>query len=527
VPIVGTASDANFLKYLIEIAPFETGVFSTLHVGTAPVTNGTLATLDPTTLVNDLYVVRLTVIDKADNRTQTEITVQLTRDKKVGNFTLAFQDLNVPMAGIPISVVRSYDSRDKTKGDFGIGWRLDVQSLRLRVVGIHGQGWQQTQSGGVLNRRYTISPTRGAQGRHHAARRQGRRIRRWTPVPEHPAVRADPGRRRRLLAGSADSRQPARARRNAAGHLRRNGWFDLLTESGLEVFNPQEFEYTTPEGQVILISRTAGVKQIRDRSGNTVSFAPGGIIHSAGKSIVFSRDGQNRITTVTDPMGNAQTYAYDINGDLASHTDAEGRRTGFLYNYDHGLIEIQDPRGVRPIRNEYDDAGRLIKTIDAYGKEITYTHDLGANREVITDRLGNATIHVYDDLGNVTQTADALGGVTNRSYDARGNTLSETGPARPHPQLHLRRPGQPPDRDRPARQDDDLHLQRQPPGPHRHRRPRPHHEQRLRRRRQPDQQHRPGRQVDHLHLRRPRPADHAHRPARQDHAATPTTPPAT
>jgi hypothetical protein len=37
------------------------------------------------------------------------------------------------MAGIPISVVRSYDSRDKTRGDFGIGWRLDVQSLRLRV----------------------------------------------------------------------------------------------------------------------------------------------------------------------------------------------------------------------------------------------------------------------------------------------------------------------------------------------------------------------------------------------------------
>jgi hypothetical protein len=160
VPIVGTASDANFLKYVLEIAPFETGTFSTLAVGTAPVTDGTLATLDPTTLVNDLYVLRLTVIDRADNRTQTEITVQLNRDKKVGNFTLAFQDLNVPMAGIPISVVRSYDSRDKTKGDFGIGWRLDVQSLRLRVIGVGGQGWEQIRSGGVLSRRYTISPTR-------------------------------------------------------------------------------------------------------------------------------------------------------------------------------------------------------------------------------------------------------------------------------------------------------------------------------------------------------------------------------
>ena len=427
VPIVGTASDANFLKYLIEIAPFETGVFSTLHVGTAPVTNGTLATLDPTTLVNDLYVVRLTVIDRADNRTQTEITVQLTRDKKVGNFTLAFQDLNVPMAGIPISVVRSYDSRDKTKGDFGIGWRLDVQSLRLRVVGIHGQGWQQTQSGGVLNRRYTISPTRV----HKIA----------ITLPDGKVEEFDMG-----VAPSTQQFAPiqvvdavytpkaqTRGSLRALGETRlvtfgQTGGLDLLTESGLEIFDPQEFEYTTPEGQVILISRTAGVKQIRDRSGNTVTFAPGGITHSAGKSIVFNRDAQGRITTVTDPLGNAQTYAYDINGDLGSHTDAEGRRTGFLYNYDHGLIEIQDPRGIRPIRNDYDDAGRLIRSTDAYGKAITYTHDLGANREVITDRLGNATIHVYDDLGNVTQTADALGGVTNRSYDGRGNTLSEQDP---------------------------------------------------------------------------------------------------
>ncbi|EXI66571.1 MAG: Cell wall-associated polypeptide CWBP200 [Candidatus Accumulibacter adjunctus] len=427
VPIVGTASDANFLKYLIEIAPFETGVFSTLHVGTAPVSNGTLATLDPTTLVNDLYVVRLTVIDKADNRTQTEITVQLTRDKKVGNFTLAFQDLNVPMAGIPISVVRSYDSRDKTKGDFGIGWRLDVQSLRLRVTGIPGDGWRIDRTGGVLNRLYSLKETRAHKV---AITLPDGKVEEFTltPVPDSQRFST-------LDATSAVYSPGAQTR----GTLQPVGGTDLiivgaqpgavqLLTPGYELYNPAEYEYTTPEGQVILISRSEGVKQIRDRSGNTVSFAPGGIIHSAGKSITFARDGQGRISTVTDPMGNAQTYAYDINGDLASHTDAEGRRTSFLYNYEHGLIEIQDPRGVRPIRNEYDAAGRLIKSIDAYGKEITYTHDLGANRELITDRLGNTTIHVYDDLGNVTQTADPLGGVTNRSYDARGNTLSETDP---------------------------------------------------------------------------------------------------
>ena len=147
------------------------------------------------------------------------------------------------------------------------------------------------------------------------------------------------------------------------------------------LFDPQEFEYTTPEGQVITLHRTQGVTQIRDRSGNAVAFGSGGITHSAGKSITFARDSQGRITSVTDPLGGVQRYSYhELNGDLTSHTDALGNVTTFLYNFDHGLIEIRDPRGVRPIRNEYDAAGRLISTTDAFGKTITYTHDLGANR---------------------------------------------------------------------------------------------------------------------------------------------------
>ena len=45
----------------------------------------------------------------------------------------------------PITVTRTYDSRDKGKGDFGVGWRLDVQTLRLRTNRVLGTGWT-TQS---------------------------------------------------------------------------------------------------------------------------------------------------------------------------------------------------------------------------------------------------------------------------------------------------------------------------------------------------------------------------------------------
>ena len=414
VPIVGTAGDANFLKYVLEIAPFESGIFATVAAGTVPVSNGTLGTLDPTTLVNDLYVVRLTVIDKADNRAWTEITVQVSREKKVGTFTLAFQDVTVPMAGIPISVVRSYDSRDKRKGDFGIGWRLDVQTARLRVTGVEGQGWYQQTSGGLFPT-YRIEPTRTHK---LAITLPDGTVEEFdftvspTQQPFVPIMLVTPSYAPRPL---------------TRGTLRAVGQEDLAVlgavpgeiEFALESdpttpFQPTAYEYTTPEGQTIPFQRagsTGTVTRIADRNGNTVAFGPTGIIHSAGKSVSFTRDGQGRITAVTDPMGHVQTCTYDVNGDLSSHADAQGNHTTFLYNYDHGLIEIRDPRGLRPIRNEYDEAGRLVSTTDAFGKTITYTHDLGANREVITDRLGHTTTHVYDDLGNVTQTAvPGLGG---------------------------------------------------------------------------------------------------------------------
>ena len=72
---------------------------------------------------------------------------------------------------------------------------------------------------------------------------------------------------------------------------------------------------------------------------------------------------------MTDPDGHFQTYAYNANGDLVSHTDAAGNVTRFFYNLSHGLLEVRDARGIRPLRNEYDTEGRLIAQIDATGNK--------------------------------------------------------------------------------------------------------------------------------------------------------------
>jgi hypothetical protein len=47
------------------------------------------------------------------------------------NLRLSRQLLLVPVAGSPIQLVRTYDSRDKSRGDFGVGRNLGLRNVRV------------------------------------------------------------------------------------------------------------------------------------------------------------------------------------------------------------------------------------------------------------------------------------------------------------------------------------------------------------------------------------------------------------
>ena len=120
---------------------------------------------------------------------------------------------------------------------------------------------------------------------------------------------------------------------------------ELVDINTLNTYNPQLYRYTTGEGTQIEIHVTEGVKKVTDLNGNTLTFGPNGITHSAGKGMIFTRDAEGRITQITDPAGNIRTYAYDANGDLISATDQVGNIARYKYNRSHGLIDIMDPAG--------------------------------------------------------------------------------------------------------------------------------------------------------------------------------------
>jgi RHS repeat-associated protein len=424
INIIGSATDANFLKYELDYAIVGEPTFVPIATGTSPVAaGGTLGTLDPSALINDIYTLRLRVFDRGGNVRTASVNVQITKDMKVGLFTLMFEDVSVPMSGLPLSVIRLYDSRDKSVGDFGVGWRVDLRSLRLRVNRVHGTGWQVNRAGAFLP---TYSLVGTDQHKVSVTLPSGK-------VEEFDMVVTPSSQQIVPLDFVTASYAP---RPGTLGTLRsltptdlwiidaQPGPVELLDSFTLEVFDPELFEYTTDEGAVIVIHRTQGVQSMRDLNGNTLTFGPGGITHSAGRSITYLRDAQGRITRITDPNGNIHQYAYDQNGDLASHRDPLGNVTRFFYNLSHGIIEVRDPRGVHPTRNEYDESGRLIAVIDPSGKRTEYTHNTGTRQEVVLDRRGNSTVYDYDANGNVLSKTNALGHITTFTYDARGNELT-------------------------------------------------------------------------------------------------------
>src|SRR5687768_6702850 len=395
--------------------------------GTGAVSNSLLGTLDSTLMLNGLYAVRLRAVDQFGQTASTSIAVMIDGNFKVGHFQIALSDLNVPVGGVPIEVVRSYDTRDKRAGDFGVGWQLGIRSARVEKTGVLGFSWHQTATSG-LTPTYCLEPSRPhkvaitfgdgkvfkfrASTAIHCQQLAPITATRLTFTPE-PGTHA-----------TLESTGPADVVVETLGSI--PGPVRLINQSDPDIFNAGTLRLTLPEGIVYEIDQLDGVKSVRDAHGNSVTIGAGGIVHSSGQSISFTRDALGRITQITDPNGQTQHYDYDAQGDLVTHTDRGQNITTYTYNPDHHLVSITDARGVQLLTNQYDSTGRLLGQADALDKTIVYDHDISGRIETIIDRSGQATRYEYDERGNVLRLVNARGGVKTFTYDEFDNLLTET-----------------------------------------------------------------------------------------------------
>jgi RHS repeat-associated protein len=425
VEVIGTASDDNLLLYTLEIAPLGSDTFTEFARGTSAVVNGVLGTLDPTMLQNDVYVLRLTATDAGGNVASVDQIVHVEGDLKLGNFTLSYTDLAVPVLGVPIAVSRTYDTLTaRQTTDFGFGWRLEFRNMNLRT----SVAPSRLEDYGIFNpfqvgsRVYLTLPGGNRQG--------------FTFQPQvasgfrggflgifEPRFVPDPGVKSSLTVTPADLRIRADGR-----------VFDYGT--GVP-YNPTSRAFggsyllTTKEGIAFDIDgRTGQLTALSDSKNNVLSFSDGGIAGPEGISVTLERDPQGRITGIVDPAGNRVRYAYDARGDLVAVTDRTDNTTTFAYrtNPAHYLEKVIDPLGRIGVRNEYDDQGRLTGIVDAAGNPTQVSYDPHNLISRVTDALGNTTIEEYDARGNILSQIDALGAVTRRTFDADNNMLTYTDP---------------------------------------------------------------------------------------------------
>jgi RHS repeat-associated protein len=426
VDVIGTASDDNLASYTLSVAPEGSDSFTQIASGTTSVTDGVLGQFDPTSLANGPYTLRLQATDLGGNVTTLDETVNVAGDLKLGNFTLSFTDLSIPVSGIPVTLTRTYDSLNAGSQDqLGFGWRLEYRDTDLRTsvrptttdeqeAGIFnpyrdGSKVYITMPGGKREG-FTFQPVRksgfGGIFFYSPAFVPDRGVTSTLSVPDATLIQTDSG----DWYGANDLAY------NPADTLNWGGVFYLTTKDGLA--------YT-------IDANTGQLDSVSDANGNALSFTDTSIDSNRGVHITFDLDPQGRIVAAHDPMNNTVKYQYDAKGDLVSVTDRNQNITKFVYDapgHPHFLTQVIDPLGRTGVRTDYDTQGRLISLVGGAGKPVQFSYDPDHSIETVTDGLGNPTTYEYDAFGNVVREVNALSKQTLRTYDDANNMTSETDP---------------------------------------------------------------------------------------------------
>jgi len=169
-----------------------------------------------------------------------------------------------------------------------------------------------------------------------------------------------------------------------------------------------------------------------------------------GLSTSYTYDAHDRVTRVTDPVGNIMENIYDGNGKvqqvngyyvksdgtydarvisvrtydaadrLGTETDIYGNVTRYVYDEAGNLIRVTDPNG-HIVKYEYDAMNRRTAVIDANGFKARTIYDAAGHPVQVINPLDKATVTSYDAIGRPTAVTDPLAHQTTFTYDANGN----------------------------------------------------------------------------------------------------------
>lgn len=428
--IVGTVTDTNLYRYRLFIAEAGSTNFTEFAAGTTAVTNSVLASFNPTQLKNGLYTILLKAEDINGLEAQDTVDVRVEGELKPGVVQLSFVDMTVPVAGIPITIERTYDSRVKSHRDLGVGWNLSIRQGEYKNNREPGKGWGVASSGGFIKtpcyssveQTYHLTDIRLSEREAYQFRPRFNLFGFGSLIGggclgqvEFVQVSGPTG---AVL-------QPIGS--NSVVYLNGTDTFtyDLGDENFGEPWQPTAVRLTAPDGRIFDLDLSSGITRLQNANGNQLFISSSGVVNSSGQGVVFTRDAGGRIAAVRDPLGNEIRYSYDANNNLTGFTNQLKEQTTYQYHpapFINHLKSITLPDGKVVSQFEYDAEGRLSRSCDADGCSRA-DYDVVGRTQTNIDATNRMVTYIYDQKGNVTSKRDALGNTETFSYDANGNLL--------------------------------------------------------------------------------------------------------
>ncbi len=395
ITITGTVTDPNLRLWRVDYKPVGSSTWSVLTTGNSPVVNGSLGSLPATLLNNNAYRIRLYAEDTGSFNTTPEIEITINTNRlKLGAMTLAFDDVLLTNAPLPIALRRLYDSRQAESGDFGPGWKLGLSSLDLRLD-VNNNAFITLPDGRRVAFAFAPQPS-GFIGY----------LTKYNPAP-----------------GVADALEVVDC---GLIFLSGGSYFCALQPD----YNPQSWKLTTRAGIIYEFNRSGKLSRISDRSGRQMIFSASGITTNYGRSVTIVRDASNKIQRITDGNGNVHRYEYDASSRLITYYNPRNDISRFSYPATgQYLTSLQTPGNCNPLRVTYGPDGRVATKIDANNKVITFTYDLPNKVETQTDATFRVTTRRYDANGNLLEVIDPLNLRTQYQYDANGNNTLRIEPS--------------------------------------------------------------------------------------------------
>ena len=434
-----------------------------------------LGSFDLTQLPNGTYDLLLSVRGGV-RESQHQIRFALQSELKIGRLEFSQTDLQLPTDGVPLALIRRYDSWNARGGDFGPGWSLDLYDLDLQLdeerstridpdteepfLVREGGGRTVTLTvpgGPRVVFAYSLKPGPSDGGVPCFCYRAE-----WTPAPGIPATLTALGNRELRFLPFQKSLPPFWLDAGPGTPYENydfRGW--VLTNSegvAFEVERPLEGRHSLEsEGPLLRYVDTYGrprLRTVRARSGERIELQDDDRIEHLNalgertRSFVMRRGSHGFISEVFGPAsiaadgstipGSHPLLKYEYGGEgphlIAVHRlqdSTVGLYTKESYgytnrNHPHQLSFIRDARGVMLAQNQFDSKGRLIGVSDPVMEVTRLVHDVENRREEITDPLQRRTLHEYDTRGNIVRSISSSGAQTIRQFDEWNRPVAET-----------------------------------------------------------------------------------------------------